>query len=103
MATAQVSASCPVQKKHGGTFDICCEYITLRGTKAALERVGDLVSSLIARGFTSFCLVEGDREPRATDFPKFGPLQECIIVDSSYFSDAEAELRIAEDLNPIVV
>jgi glucose-6-phosphate dehydrogenase assembly protein OpcA len=40
--TAQVSAYCPVQKKGSGNL-MCCEYITLKGTKAALERVSDLV------------------------------------------------------------
>ncbi|HEY9878439.1 MAG TPA: glucose-6-phosphate dehydrogenase assembly protein OpcA, partial [Leptolyngbyaceae cyanobacterium] len=44
--TAQVSAYCPVQKKNASNL-ICCEYITLRGTKAALDRVADLVASLV--------------------------------------------------------
>jgi hypothetical protein len=35
--TAQVSAYCPVQKRNASNL-VCCEYITLRGTKAALER-----------------------------------------------------------------
>jgi glucose-6-phosphate dehydrogenase assembly protein OpcA len=95
--TAQVSAYCPVQKKHGGTL-ICCEYITLRGTKAALERVGDLVSSLIVEDLPRFVWWKATPSPEQPIFQNLARSSNCIIVDSSYFSDAEAELRIMEDL-----
>lgn len=95
--TAQVSAYCPVQKKHSGTL-ICCEYITLRGTKAALERVGDLVSSLIVEDLPRFVWWKATPSPEQPIFQNLARSSNCIIVDSSYFSDAEAELRIMEDL-----
>ncbi len=95
--TAQVSAYCPVQKKHGGTL-ICCEYITLRGTKAALERVGDLFSSLIVEDLPRFVWWKATPSPEQPIFQNLARSSNCIIVDSSYFSDAEAELRIMEDL-----
>lgn len=37
--SAQVSAYCPINKRGGSTL-VCCEYITLSGTAAALERIG---------------------------------------------------------------
>jgi len=95
--TAQVSAYCPVQKKHGGNL-ICCEYITLRGTKAALERVGDLVSSLIVEDLPRFVWWKATPSPEQPIFQNLARSSNCVIVDSSYFSDAEAELRIMEDL-----
>ena len=42
---AQVAAYCPVHKGGSGNL-ICCEYITLRGTEAALERVSGIVTGL---------------------------------------------------------
>ncbi|HAT15749.1 MAG TPA: oxidoreductase, partial [Microcoleaceae bacterium UBA11344] len=42
---AQVAAYCPVHKGGSGNL-ICCEYITLRGTEAALERVSGIVTAL---------------------------------------------------------
>jgi glucose-6-phosphate dehydrogenase assembly protein OpcA len=95
--TAQVSAYCPVHKKHGGNL-ICCEYITLRGTKAALERVGDLVSSLIVEDLPRFVWWKATPSPEQPIFQNLARSSNCVIVDSSYFSDAEAELRIMEDL-----
>jgi glucose-6-phosphate dehydrogenase assembly protein OpcA len=95
--TAQVSAYCPVQKKHGGHL-ICCEYITLRGTKAALERVGDLVSSLIVEDLPRFVWWKATPSPEQPIFQNLARSSNCIIVDSSYFSDAEAELRIMQNL-----
>ncbi|MEB3313780.1 MAG: glucose-6-phosphate dehydrogenase assembly protein OpcA [Cyanobacteriota bacterium] len=95
--TAQVSAYCPVQKKHDGNL-ICCEYITLRGTKAALERVGDLVSSLIVEDLPRFVWWKATPSPEQPIFQNLARSSNCIIVDSSYFSDAEAELRIMQNL-----
>jgi glucose-6-phosphate dehydrogenase assembly protein OpcA len=57
--TAQVSAYCPVQQGSSNHL-ICCEYITLRGTKAALERVGGLVASLMMPDCPS---LSGGRQP----------------------------------------
>jgi glucose-6-phosphate dehydrogenase assembly protein OpcA len=89
--TAQVSAYCPVQKT-GGSNLICCEYITLRGTKEALERVGDLVSSLLIPDLPKFVWWKATPNPEQELFKQLLSSCNCIIVDSSYFSDAESEL-----------
>jgi glucose-6-phosphate dehydrogenase assembly protein OpcA len=95
--TAQVSAYCPVQKKDSGNL-ICCEYITLRGTKAALERVSDLVASLILRELPRFVWWKATPSPEQLIFQNLATASNCTIVDSSYFSDAEAELHKMQEL-----
>jgi glucose-6-phosphate dehydrogenase assembly protein OpcA len=95
--TAQVSAYCPVQKKSSGNL-VCCEYISLKGTKAALERVSDLVSSLILPDLPKFVWWKATPSPEQPIFQNLAKSSNCIIVDSSYFSDAEAELKKMQDL-----
>lgn len=95
--TAQVSAYCPVQKKNAGNL-ICCEYITLKGTKAALERVRDLVSSLTLPELPKFVWWKATPSPEQPIFQSLARASNCIIVDSSYFSDAEQELQKMQDL-----
>lgn len=95
--TAQVSAYCPVQKKSTSNL-ICCEYITLRGTKAALERVSDLVASLILPELPRFVWWKATPSPEQPIFQNLSKSSNCIIVDSSYFSDAEAELHTMQCL-----
>ncbi|HEY9736152.1 MAG TPA: glucose-6-phosphate dehydrogenase assembly protein OpcA [Trichocoleus sp.] len=95
--TAQVSAYCPVQKKNASNL-ICCEYITLKGTKAALERVADLVASLVIADMPKFVWWKATPNPEQTLFQKLSRASNCIIVDSSFFSDAESELSKMQDL-----
>lgn len=95
--TAQVSAYCPVQKKNSSNL-ICCEYITLKGTKAALERVADLVASLIIGDLPKFVWWKATPNPEQVLFQKLARSSNCIIVDSSFFSDAESELRKMQEL-----
>jgi len=95
--TAQVSAYCPVQKKNAGSL-ICCEYITLKGTKPALERVSDLVASLALPDLPKFIWWKATPSPEQPIFQNLAKSSNCIIVDSSYFSDAEAELQKMQDL-----
>ncbi|NJM97946.1 MAG: glucose-6-phosphate dehydrogenase assembly protein OpcA [Phormidesmis sp. RL_2_1] len=89
--TAQVSAYCPVQKSSGSKL-ICCEYITLRGTKEALERVGDLVNSLIVSDLPKFVWWKGTPNPEQTLFQKLALRSSCLILDSSYYGDAASEI-----------
>ncbi len=89
--TAQVSAYCPIQKSSGSQL-VCCEYITLRGTKAALERVGSLVLSLMIPELPKFVWWKATPNPEQDLFKNLAKGCNCIIVDSSYFSDAESEL-----------
>ncbi|HEY9817256.1 MAG TPA: glucose-6-phosphate dehydrogenase assembly protein OpcA [Candidatus Obscuribacterales bacterium] len=90
--SAQVSAYCPVQKGGTGSNLVCCEYITLRGTKAALERVSDIVASLMIPDLPKFIWWKATPNPEQTLFQSLTTETNCIIVDSSYFSDAESEL-----------
>jgi glucose-6-phosphate dehydrogenase assembly protein OpcA len=87
--TAQVSAYCPVQK--GSSNLICCEYITLRGTKAALERVSDIVASLMIPDLPKFVWWKATPNPEQPLFQKLSSICNCMILDSCYFSDPESE------------
>jgi glucose-6-phosphate dehydrogenase assembly protein OpcA len=91
--TAQVSAYCPVQKSSSNSSSlVCCEYITLRGTKEALERVGDLVNSLVVSDLPKFVWWKGTPNPEQTLFQKLTLSSSCLILDSSYYGDAGAEI-----------
>jgi glucose-6-phosphate dehydrogenase assembly protein OpcA len=89
--TAQVSAYCPIQKASGSSL-VCCEYITLKGTKAALERVSDLILSLMIQELPKFVWWKATPNPEQEIFKSLAKGCNCIIVDSSYFSDSESEL-----------
>ncbi len=88
---AQVSAYCPVQKAGSGKM-FCCEYITLRGTKEALEGVGDLVKSLVVGNLPKFVWWKGTPNPEQTLFQTLAVESSCLILDSSYYGDAGAEI-----------
>ncbi|NEP18312.1 MAG: glucose-6-phosphate dehydrogenase assembly protein OpcA [Leptolyngbya sp. SIO4C1] len=89
--TAQVSAYCPVQKSNSNL--VCCEYITLRGTKRALDRVGDLVNSLIIQELPKFVWWKATPNPEQVLFQSMSEISSCIILDSSYYGDPESELH----------
>jgi glucose-6-phosphate dehydrogenase assembly protein OpcA len=88
--TAQVSAYCPVQKSSSNL--ICCEYITLRGTKSALERVTDVVLSLMIPDLPRFVWWKATPNVEQPLFRRLAESCHCVVFDSSYFSDPEAEL-----------
>ena len=89
--SAQVSAYCPVQKSNSSNL-VCCEYITLRGTKEALDRVGDLVNSLVVSDLPKFVWWKATPNPEQALFQKLALVSSCLILDSSYYSDAESEI-----------
>jgi glucose-6-phosphate dehydrogenase assembly protein OpcA len=95
--TAQVSAYCPVQKG-GRSSLVCCEYITLRGTKDALDRVGEMIASLMIPDLPRFVWWKATPNPEQNLFKTLAERSNCIIVDSSFFSDAESELLKMHDL-----
>lgn len=88
--TAQVSAYCPIQKSNDSRL-ICCEYITLRGTKEALERVSDVVISLMIPELPKFVWWKATPNPEQQLFKKLSECCNCMILDSCYFSDPESE------------
>ena len=94
--TAQVSAYCPIQKKESSL--ICCEYIALRGTKEALERMGDVVTSLMVPDLPKFVWWKATPNPEQELFRRLSENSNCIIVDSSYFSNPESEFLKMEEL-----
>jgi len=88
--TAQVSAYCPVQKSSSKL--VCCEYITLRGTKEALDRVSGLINSLVVAGLPKFVWWKGTPNPEQPLFQQLTAKSSCLILDSSYYGDASAEI-----------
>lgn len=95
--TAQVSAYCPVQKSSGGNL-ICCEYITLRGTKAALNRVGEVVVSLMIPDLPKFVWWKATPNPEHNLFKQLVEACHCIILDTSYHSQPESEFLKIQNL-----
>ncbi|MEL6128974.1 MAG: glucose-6-phosphate dehydrogenase assembly protein OpcA [Cyanobacteria bacterium J06554_1] len=89
--TAQVSAYCPVNKGSGSRL-VCCEYITLRGTKKALDRVDTLVKSLVIADLPKFVWWKATPNPEQLLFQSMADVSNCIILDSSYYGDPESEL-----------
>lgn len=89
--TAQVSAYCPIQKNTGSRL-ICCEYITLRGTKQALDRVDALVKSLVIDDLPKFVWWKATPNPEQLLFQAMAEVGDCIILDSSYYGNPESEL-----------
>ncbi|HEY9639604.1 MAG TPA: glucose-6-phosphate dehydrogenase assembly protein OpcA [Coleofasciculaceae cyanobacterium] len=96
--TAEVSAYCPIQKTTSNGSLICCEYITLRGTKDALNRVGNTVASLLIPGLPKFVWWKATPNPEQDLFKKLVETCNCVILDSSYFSDPESELLKIQEL-----
>lgn len=89
--SAQVSAYCPVQNSNSSNL-VCCEYITLRGTKAALERVADVVNSLVVSDLPKFVWWKATPNPEQALFSNIALNSSCLILDSSYYGDAESEI-----------
>jgi glucose-6-phosphate dehydrogenase assembly protein OpcA len=89
--SAEVSAYCPIQKTTSGGNLICCEYITLRGNKAALNRVGNTISSLLIPGLPKFIWWKATPNPEQELFKTLVEAANCVILDSSFFSDPESE------------
>ncbi|MGD1850484.1 MAG: glucose-6-phosphate dehydrogenase assembly protein OpcA [Cyanophyceae cyanobacterium] len=87
---AQVSAYCPIQKSKSRSL-MCCEYVTLRGTKEALERVADLVAGLLIPDLPKFLWWKATPNPEQELFGRLSAIANCTILDSCYFSDPAPE------------
>jgi glucose-6-phosphate dehydrogenase assembly protein OpcA len=95
---AQVSAYCPVQKRNQHAL-ICCEYITLRGTAAALERIGGIISELTIPELPQFLWWKASPDPAYSLFKRLADRSKAVIIDSSTWREPEADLlKIAEML-----
>lgn len=95
--TAQVSAYCPVQKKNRSSL-ICCEYISLKGTETALDRVGGLIQSLLIGGLPKFLWWKALPKANLDLFQRLASSCNAVIVDSSQYLDAQQELLNLQDL-----
>ena len=93
----QVSAYCPLQKQASNTL-ICCEYITLKGTATALERVGGLVSALLIGDLPKFLWWKATPDPSNELFKRLASACNSVIFDSSNFTETEANLVNLQEL-----
>jgi glucose-6-phosphate dehydrogenase assembly protein OpcA len=88
---AQVSAYCPIQKQSSSTL-ICCEYITLSGTAAALERVAGMIPALLIGGLPKFLWWKATPDPNNSVFKRLAAVCNNVIVDSCKFNEPESDL-----------
>jgi glucose-6-phosphate dehydrogenase assembly protein OpcA len=95
--TAQVSAYCPVQKYNQNTL-VCCEYITLRGTATALERIGGMISALMVSGLPNIVWWKATPDSEYGLFDRLAKISNNIVIDSSFFNDTETDLRKVAEL-----
>lgn len=94
---AQVSAYCPVQKRTSTTL-ICCEYITLRGTQSALDRISGMIPELAIADLPKFVWWKATPDPNHDLFKRIAESSDCIILDSSHFNTTEEDLLVVQDL-----
>lgn len=94
---AQVSAYCPVQKRTSTTL-ICCEYITLRGTQSALDRISGMIPELAIADLPKFAWWKATPDPNHDLFKRIAESSDCIILDSSHFNATEEDLLAVQDL-----
>jgi glucose-6-phosphate dehydrogenase assembly protein OpcA len=94
---AAVSTYCPLQKGASEHL-ICSEYITLNGTKEAFNRIGDTVASLLIPDLPKFLWWKATPNPEHELFKMLVEASQCIIMDSSFFSEPESELLKIQDL-----
>jgi glucose-6-phosphate dehydrogenase assembly protein OpcA len=89
--SAKVSAYCPINKR-GESSLMCCEYITLRGSKTNLQGSGELVSALMIQDLPKFTWWKATPNLEQPLFQALAAVSDCMIFDSCYFSDPETEL-----------
>ncbi|MGB3264816.1 MAG: glucose-6-phosphate dehydrogenase assembly protein OpcA [Microcoleus sp.] len=94
---AQVAAYCPVHKRGSGNL-ICCEYITLRGTEAALERVSAIVTALTISDLPTLLWWKANPDADRGLFQRLAETSSSVIIDSSSFAECEAELLLMQSL-----
>jgi glucose-6-phosphate dehydrogenase assembly protein OpcA len=94
---AQVSAYCPIQKQSASTL-VCCEYITLTGTAAALERIGGMIPALLIGGLPKFLWWKATPDPNNPLFKRLAAVCNNVIVDSCNFNKPETDLLSLQEL-----
>ncbi|MDJ0619871.1 MAG: glucose-6-phosphate dehydrogenase assembly protein OpcA [Calothrix sp. MO_192.B10] len=94
---AQVSAYCPIQKQSSTTL-VCCEYINLTGTAAALERISGMIPALLIGGLPKFLWWKATPDPQNPLFKRLGSICNNVIVDSCNFNEPENDLLKLQEL-----
>lgn len=90
--TAQVSAYCPINKQNRSAL-VCGEYVTLKGTESALNRISGTVSSLLISELPRFLWWKATPNLDQPLFSHLYKLCNAVIVDSSRFTaDPEGDL-----------
>ncbi len=88
--SAQVAAYCPIQKSRSSL--VCGEYITLKGTAEAFNRLPALISELIIAEMPVFLWWGASPAQGTMMFERLVSLSDRLICDSSTFKDSEADL-----------
>ncbi|MDX1977995.1 MAG: glucose-6-phosphate dehydrogenase assembly protein OpcA [Pseudanabaenaceae cyanobacterium bins.68] len=88
--SAQVAAYCPIQKSRSTL--VCGEYITLKGTNEAFNRLPALISELILPNMPVFLWWADSPLQDSAIFERLVNLSDRLIVDSSLFAHAERDL-----------
>lgn len=94
---AQVSTYCPIQKQSTSAL-VCCEYITLTGTAAALERIGGMIPELLIGGLPKFLWWKGTPDGNNPLFKRLAAVCNNVIVDSCKFNKPESDLLALQSL-----
>ena len=94
---AQVSAYCPIQKQSSTTL-VCCEYITLTGTVAALERIVGMLPALLIGGLPKFLWWKATPDPNNAVFKRLSAACNSVIFDSSSLTEVEKVLLSIQEL-----
>jgi glucose-6-phosphate dehydrogenase assembly protein OpcA len=96
--SAQVSVYCPIHQNSAGAL-MCCEYITLKGTEAALERVSGMIASLVSGDLPNYLWWKGLPNVEKLLFKQLGQDCTAVIIDSSRFvHEPEANLLAVQGL-----
>jgi glucose-6-phosphate dehydrogenase assembly protein OpcA len=93
----QVSAYCPIQKQASSAL-VCCEYITLTGTPAALERIGGMIPELLIGGLPKFLWWKATPDPNNILFKRLSAVCNNVIVDSCDFNDIDTDVASMQEL-----
>jgi glucose-6-phosphate dehydrogenase assembly protein OpcA len=88
---AQVSVYCPMKKQYLHSL-VCSEYITLRGTPAALERNGESIANLAVSDLPRFLWWKDTPAPHNPLFQQLAHQAHSVIFDSAEFTASEADL-----------
>jgi glucose-6-phosphate dehydrogenase assembly protein OpcA len=93
---AQVAAYCPIQKSSSSL--ICGEYITLRGTREAFDRIHALLTGLVISDLPTFVWWKDSPAPYTRMFERLVNLSDRLIFDSAFFKDSETDLLKVQEL-----